>query len=136
MLPLNDVESADTRPDMNPYPRRYFRSDLQAGRLHRLIRGRQGQVDKARHFLELFLFDELQRFEVLDFGRNLAGKLWKVFLFERALLNSFLNACPPALARQQALPHLFCGVAYRTDQAQASNYDSPTQLLAAFPVFS
>ena len=51
-----------------------LRGDLQARHLHRFIGCREGKVDEASHLLDFFLLDEIQRIEVGDFGRDLAGE--------------------------------------------------------------
>src|SRR5690349_17648647 len=78
MLPLDDVESTDPRPDMYSNALGIFRSDLQAGHLHCLIRGCQGQVDEPAHLFYFFFFDEIEGIEAFDLSGDLAGKAGSV----------------------------------------------------------
>ena len=70
MLALDDVESADPGANVHADHVRVFWRDLQAGVLHRLVGGRQGEVDEASHLAGLFLLHEVQTIKVLNFGGN------------------------------------------------------------------
>ena len=96
VLALDDVKAADARADVHAHAGRDFRRHLQPRSLHGLIRRRQADVDEAAHLLQLFFLDEIQRIEILDFGRNLAGKLGGVEVGDPA---------HAALAGEQARPH-------------------------------
>src|ERR1700755_3500650 len=103
--------------------------------MKRLIRRRDGEVDKAAHFLDFFFFDELKRVEVLNFCGNLAGVLRDV---EGSAVYAFklLNLGDPAnatFAGEQIFPHFFRGVSYATDQSDPSNDNPASQTY--FPPF-
>ena len=84
-------------------------------------------MDEAAHLLQFFFLDELQRVEILDFSRDLAGELGCIKL---------RDACHAALACEQVAPDLFRGVPHPADQTNASDYDPSRQLLSAFRVLS
>ncbi len=82
---------------------------FKTGGFHGFIRGRQGQVDEAAHLLQLFFLDELQRIEILDLRRDLAGELRGIKL---------RDAGHAAFAGKQVLPDLLRGVSHRRRSGQ------------------
>ena len=84
-------------------------------------------MDEAAHLLQFFFLDELQRVEILDFSRDLAGELGCIKL---------RDACPAALACEQVASDLLRGVPHPADQTNASDYDPSRQLPSAFRVLS
>ena len=80
MLTLDYIESTDSGSDVNADAGREFVTDLQAGGFHCLICGGYRQMDEARHLLQFFFVDELQRIEILDLGRDLAGEIGAIEL--------------------------------------------------------
>ena len=127
VLALDDVESADTRADMHADVFRVLRRDLQAGHAHGFFRRRHRQVNEAAHLLYFFFLDEIQRVEIFDFGRDLAGVLGGVKLSDPA---------DAAFARQQVPPDLISFVADRADQADPGHDNSSHQLLPRFRVLA
>ena len=77
--------------------------DLKARLRHRLLRGGKGIVDEAPHLARFFLFDELQRVEVLDLGGEGHRETGGVKALDRR---------HAAGAGQQLPPHFGSGVAH------------------------
>ena len=75
---------------------------------------------KRAHLARFLLLDELQGVEVLDFGRDLAGKLGSV---------EAGNALDSALAGQQRLPDFFCVIADPANQPDSRNDDATSQAI-------
>ena len=121
---FDNVESADAGTDVDAYALVVLRSDFQSRHLHRFIRCSDGEVDEARHLLDFFFLDIVQRVEVLDFGGDLAG--------EGAGVETG-DASDAALAREHGLPHFIGGIAHAADQAEPRNYDPASQLFPRFP---
>jgi hypothetical protein len=101
VLTLNDVEPADAGADVHADAVAIGLVDLQAGVVHRLLRGGDGKVDEAAHLAGLFLVDKEQRVEVLDLGGEADGMAGEV---------EGLDLRHAAAAGQQALPDLRGGV--------------------------
>ena len=102
VLALDDVEAADAGADVHADVVCDLRRDLQAGVLHRLVCGCEGEVDEAAHFAGLFLIHELVGVEVFHFGGKPHGMAGEV---------EGLNLGHAAAAGHQAFPHFGGGVA-------------------------
>src|SRR5713226_9373463 len=74
MLPLDDIESADPRSDVNARPVGDRGRDFQPRMLHRKLRRRQGELDEQAHLLYFILLDELDGVKVLTSAAMVAGK--------------------------------------------------------------
>ncbi len=75
VLPLDHVEAADPRADVNPGAVGQPAVELQLGVLDGKVGGGQGEVDEPAHLLHLFFLDHLERVEVLHLAREPAGML-------------------------------------------------------------
>ena len=108
-----------------------FGRDLEAGVLHRLLRGGEGEVDEAAHLPGFFFFDEEERVEVLDLGGEADGRTRRV---------EGLDLGHAAVASEQAFPDFGGGFADPADQAEAGDDDATCSdclhYLAAFWFFS
>ena len=127
MLALNNVESANAGAYMHAHHLFIVGRDLQAGSLNCLFSRREGEMNEAAHFLDFFFLDEIQRVEVFDFCRYLAG------VFGRVKLG---NPADAALTGEQVLPDFFGFVADSANQSNTSNDNSAHQLLTALRVLA
>src|SRR5512142_2518171 len=121
MLALDDVESADTRPNVHAHAFVIFGCDLQAGGCDCLIGRGDGEVNEPRHLLYFFFLDVIQRVEVFDLGCDLTGEVAGV---EHGNPPNTTPAC------EQGLPRFCRGIAYIADNAQACNYDPACQIIS------
>ena len=80
MFAFDNREAADSGTDEDAGPFRQFGSDRQAGLLHREVGCCDGIMNERIHLPEVFLFESLQRIEVLDLGGDFRGKLCRVEL--------------------------------------------------------
>ena len=115
MLALDNRESADSRSNKDSRPLGQFGRNHQAGLLHRVIGRCDGVMDEGIHLLDVFLFEPLQRIEVLNLSSNLGGKLGGV---------ESGNCRDAAASFAEALPCLFGSRAQRGYQPHAGNNDS------------
>ena len=136
---LDDVEAADAGADVDADAVVVGLVDLEAGVVHRLLCGGDGEVDEAAHLAGLFFVDEEERVEVLDLGGEAHRMAGEIECFDLG---------HAAAAGEQAFPDFADGSADSADEAQAGDDDSaPPGLLlhrisyvhcylAAFWVFS
>src|ERR1700749_3946582 len=97
MLALDDVESPDAGADVDSRALRHlFIFNFEVGHAQRFIAGGNGQVNKAPHLAGFFLFDDLERIEVLDLSRNTTGEGSGI---------EARNLLYAAFAGQDCLPH-------------------------------
>ena len=114
MLPLDDVEAADPRADVDARALGQLPGEHEAGVLHGEVGGRQGEDDEAAHLLQLFLLDELEGVEVLDFAGEAAGVL-------RGVKEG--DGGDAAAAGADRLPDFFGADAHAAEQADAGDHD-------------
>ena len=119
VLLFDGGEPADAGADEHADARRQRRVDRQLRIVHRILRGRDGELNEDVHLLQFLLFDELQRVEVLHFAREPCRKGRRVEARDRA---------DAARARAQRIPVRLSAHADRRDQTHAGHYDSPVQL--------
>ena len=115
VLALDDVEAADAGADVDADAVGDLRRDLEAGVLHGLVRGGDGEVDEAAHLAGLFFIDEQERVEVLDLGRKADGMAGEI---------EGLDLSHAALACKQAVPDFGGGFADPADEAEAGDDDA------------
>ena len=95
MLPLDHFESADAAADVHADVLGDIRRDLEAGAFHRELGRGDGELDKARHLLDLFFLDPARRVEVLHFAGDPAIETGSVELRNRAdAAVAFLHRAP------------------------------------------
>src|SRR4051794_11111101 len=121
MLALDDVEPADTRPDMHADAFVIFGGDLQAGSLDRFVGRGDGEVNEPGHLFNFFFLDEIQRVEIFHLGSDLASEVAGV---EQGNPANTTPAC------EQGLPRFCRGIPYTADHAQACHYDPASQIIS------
>ena len=126
VLALDDVEAADAGADVDADAVGDLRRDLEAGVLHGLVGGGQGEVDEAAHLAGLFFVDEEERIEVLDLGGEADGVAGEI---------EGLDLGHAALAGQQAFPDLRRGFADPADEAEAGDDDATLLHVFYFAAF-
>jgi hypothetical protein len=82
------------------------------------LRGRDAELDKATHFLDLFAFDESDGIEILDLPSDPASKRGGIKLFDPG------DAIPPFA---NGLPALVGANAQRGQQPHSCDYYSARQ---------
>ena len=80
----------------------HLRRDRQAGVVHGELRRRNRVLDEDVHLLDVFLLDELQRVEALDFARDARRELRRVELGDRS------DAALPGAERRPSSPRSRC----------------------------
>ena len=117
ILPLDDIEAADSAADANAGALLLALVDLEPRRGEREFGRRDGELNEAPHFLDFFFFDVVPWIERLDFAGDLAGKRSRV---ER------LNPRDSASPFPQRLPGFVSSDSQRRHQAYARD-DNPAR---------
>ena len=81
---LQQLETADPRPDVDADTVRVALVDPEAGVIEGLTGRGDGKVRKTRHFSGVFPFEEVLRIEAVDFRRDLAREVRGIELGDRA----------------------------------------------------
>ena len=114
ILPLDNIEAADSTADIDTDAFFIVLGDLEPGRCQREFGRRDGELNEAPHLLDFFLFDVVRGIEPFDFAGNLAGERTRI---ER------LNAGDSASSFPQRLPGFIGSDSHRRHQANACDYN-------------
>ena len=120
MLALDHFESADAAADVYTDTFGFVRiyNLLEAGTLHRKIRRRDGELDKAAHLLDFFFLDVIRRVETLHLTGNSAIEIGGI---------KGRNGCDTIRTFLDGLPDGFRADAYRGHKTDTGNNNSSLQ---------
>ena len=123
MLAFDDVESADAAADVYPDALGDRVVDLEACGLSREVGRRDREEDEPSHLPQVLLVDVVERIEVLDLARHLAGEIFGVEVSDASdAVEAFTKGLPGSLRPNSNWRNQpYCG------------YDNPSQTDSSLP---
>ena len=118
MLPFDGPEIANAAADIGSDIFGDFIGDFQAAVIHRLLRGSNGVMNERAHFARFFLFNVVERIEILYFAGEATGEPFRV---------EFLDIVRATSALEQRGPGDLNRITYWRNQAETCNNDATIQ---------